>query len=328
VKTKLAVSSAICLLLCCSAVQAQWPLQTWGVRPSWEAEIGGRILDRPGTDDGFPLVTDTVTLETVFDSEEATDLDVSGGPVFRFQHTTCYDTSWEVRGYFNNWDILESRSGNIEAINFTPQGLPQSTRLTAFDYAYDSELFSIELNFKRAVHPGVTLMIGPRFMNLEEVADIDANFFNPQVGDFLQIETLAETKNPMTGLNLGLELRKPLSRDFFAIASVRGGIFHNVVTSRITVANTLFGQPDTTTILIDDRENRTAGIAEISGRLHFDLIPGSVSFFTGYEAMWLDGVAIAPAQILAASTPPDPPFINTATTIFAHGVVIGGMVRF
>ncbi len=326
-KTHVVVSSAIYLLLCCNVLHAQWPQQTHGVRPGWEVEFGTRILDRPGTENTIPLVTDSVTLATLFDAEEASDLDVSAGADFRFQRMTCYDLSWEVRGYFQKWDVTESRAGNLVATAFTPPGLPAGTQLTAFDYDYDSELISIELNLKRAVRPGLTLMVGPRFMNLDEIISIDSNFFNPLVGDFLQIETRTETKNPLTGLGIGAEFRKPLSRDLFFIGLIKGGIFHNVASSRITAFNTLFGQPDITTILIDDRDNRSAGVGEISARIHYDLVPGSVSVYAGYEAMWLDGVAVAPAQLLTTATG-SAPFINTANTIFANGLSVGGMVRF
>ncbi len=327
VKAKVVVASAMLFLSCCSAVSAQWPAQTYGTRPGWEIEMGTRILDRPGTMQTIPLVRDDVTLETLFDAEQASDLQVSAGVDFRFQKMTDYDMSWEVRGYFNQWDQSESRTGVLDALNFTPQGLPENTQLTQFTYDYDSNLFDIELNFKRAVRPGLTLMAGPRFMSLEETATVNANFFNPLVGNFLQIETRSETSNPLKGLGIGAEFRRPFTRDMFFVGSIRGGVFHNAASSRVTAAQTLFGAPNGTTTFIDDTETKTAGVGEISARIHYDIIPGNVSLYGGYEAMWLDGVAVAPAQILSVSTPALP-FVNTQNTIFAHGLSVGGMVRF
>lgn len=326
-KAKVVVASAMLFLSCCSAVRAQWPAQTYGTRPGWELEMGTRILDRPGTMLNIPLVNDAVTLETLFDAEQATDLQVSAGVDMRFQKMTDYDMSWEVRGYFNQWDQTESRVGVLDALSFTPQGLPQNTQLTRFDYDYDSAMYNIELNFKRAVRPGLTLMAGPRFMSLNETATVDANFFNPLVGDFLQIQTRSETRNPLKGLGIGAEFRQPICRDMFFVGSVRGAVFHNAASSQVTAAQTLFGNANGTTTFIDDTETKTAGIGEISARIHYDVIPGSVSLFGGYEAMWLDGVAVAPAQILSVSTPAVP-FVNTQNTIFAHGLSVGGMVRF
>lgn len=327
VKAKVVVASAMLFLSCCSAVRAQWPAQTYGTRPGWEMEMGTRVLDRPGTMLNIPLVSDAVTRETLFNAEQATDLQVSAGVDLRFQKTTDYDMSWEVRGYFNQWDQSESRIGVLDAMSFTPVGLPQNTQLTQFAYDYESEMFNVELNFKRAVRPGLTLMAGPRFMSLDETAAVNANFFNPLVGDFLQIRTLAETRNPLKGLGIGAEFRQPLCRDMFFIGSVRGAVFHNAASSRVTAAQTLFGAPGTTTTFIDDTETKAAGIGELSARIHYDVIPGSVSLFGGYEAMWLDGVAVAPAQILSVSTPALP-FVNTQNTIFAHGLSVGGMVRY
>lgn len=327
-KAKILVAATIMLLTCCSAVQAQWPLQTYGNRPGYEVELGGRIIDRPGTERNIPLVTDRLTLQTLFNAEQASDLQVSAGFDFRFAKMTCYDMTWEVRGYFQQWDAQETLAGDLVASAFTPTGLPQNTTFTAFDYNYDSDLASVELNFKRAVRPGLTLMIGPRFMRLNETVVIDTNFTNPVVPDFLQLQTRAETKNPLKGVGIAAEFRRPLVRDLFFIGAIRGAIFHNAASSNITVDQTLFGLPATRTTLIDDRETRAAGLGEITARLHYDVIPGNVSLYGGYEAMWLDGVALAPAQILAANTPPMPPFVNTQTTVFAHGVSFGGMIRY
>jgi hypothetical protein len=327
VKAKVVVASAILFLSCCSAVWAQWPVQTYGTRPVWELEIGTRILDRPGTEQNLPLVTDAVTLQTLFNAEQASDLQVSAGIDWRFQKMTNYDMSWEIRGYFNQWDTTESRTGDLVASGFTPAGLPQNSTLSQFDYGYESDLFDIELNFKRACLPGVTLMIGPRFMTLNETVVVDSNFTNPLVADFLQVQTNADVVNTLAGLGIGAEFRKPLMRDLFVVAAIRGGVFNNVARSRITAAQTLFGFPNGETTFIDDSLTNVAGVGELSVRLHYDISPGTISIYTGYEAMWLDGVAVAPAQVLSALTPAAP-FINTSNTIFSQGFTVGGMIRY
>ena len=40
-------------------------------------EIGGKAYERPGSTLGLPLITDANTFETLFDSNQATDLGLS-----------------------------------------------------------------------------------------------------------------------------------------------------------------------------------------------------------------------------------------------------------
>ncbi len=330
VKTNVVAGAAILFLFCCNSVWAQWPVETYGTRPGWEMEVGARILDRPGSDMNIPLVSDGITLQTLFTDNNATDLDVSGGADFRVQKLGCYDSTWEIRGYYNNWDIVETRNGTLSAPAFEPPGLPVMTRLTAFDYTYESQLFNLEWNFKRAIQPGLTLFLGPRYMDLRERSNINGNFFNPApaLQNFLQTRTPTETKNHLIGLNLGAEFRRPISRDLFVVAFIKGGVFYNDAKARIQTEQTLFGFPTGISTLLDDRKGTSAGVGELSVRVHYDIAPGTVSVFAGYEAMWLDGVATAPAQLFTVVGPPAPLVVETGTTIFAHGLTIGGMVRF
>ena len=70
---------------------------------------------------------------------------------------------------------------------------------------------------------------------------------------------------------------------------------------------------------------RTVGtfLGEVGGRVHFDIVPGNVSVFAGYEATWLDQVGLAPAQFLAGLGS-----VTVSNTPFIHGIVFGGQVRF
>ncbi|NIO39282.1 MAG: hypothetical protein GTO41_03200 [Burkholderiales bacterium] len=63
-------------------------------------------------------------------------------------------------------------------------------------------------------------------------------------------------------------------------------------------------------------------VAEVGGKLYYDVVPGTASFFLGYEATWLDGVAVAPSQAINNFNP-----INSSTTPFINGAVLGAMFR-
>lgn len=325
-KSKMLAIAVIISLLSCGSVTAQWPQNTYGNQGRWEVEVGARLLDRPTTDIQFSLVTVNPTNVTVFDAGDAADLDVSAGAEIRFSKNTSSDSGWEIRGTVNRWDNFESRTGDLSSPLFTPAILPIGTDLTNFDYGYESNLFSLELNYKRTVRPGVTFMIGPRYVDLTERIEVDTQFNNPMIPGFLlDIDTVTEADNRMPGLGFGVDLRRPISRDLFFVGTVRGAILANFTSTTTTAETTLAGLPPALATVFTDRQTDLAGIGEVSGRFHYDIAPGTVSVYTGYEAQWLDGVALAPAQLFAAGTNP---VLTTSNTSFAHGLVFGMMVRF
>ena len=330
VKSKLMATAALICFLCCSTATAQWPLQTFGVQNDWEVEVGARILDRPTKDDNanLSLITVSPTDVTVFTGADAADLNSSIGADFRFARKTNYDHSWEVRGFFNSWDNFESRSGALETTLFSPTedlNLPFGTNLNQFDWQYESQLFSIELLCKKAIRPGCNLLFGPRYVDLNEQVTADSNWSN-QFFDF-QLDTVNETHNHMPGFLLGLDIRRPLTRDIFFTGGVKGSLLANLVstqTTRFTSVNG-FGPTTTRDVVFEDSRSNVAGLYEMSARLHYDISPGNVSCYLGYEAFWMDAVAVAPTQLFEALQ--EQTELNTNNTTFVHGLAFGLMLR-
>ena len=306
---------------------AQWPHNTYGNKNPWEIEIGTRILDRPTDVQNINLVTTVPTNVVVFTGEDATDLDVSTGVDFRFLKRTCYDGSWEVRGFFNQWENFESRVGNLRTPFFTPAILPFGSNPDQFDYLYESNLFSLELNYKKALHPGFTVTMGPRWVSLEEQVNINSNFVNPFIAGFaFDLDTVTQVDNQMPGLGIGMEIRRPVLRQLFFVGAVKGAVLANFISTSTITQGTVLGGNTVSTTIFDDSRTNLAGIGEISARLHYDIAPGNVSCYCGYEAMWLDGVGVAPGQLLAAfSTPVQ---IDATTTVFIHGLSLGMLIRY
>lgn len=325
-KIRVFVASALLMITACSAVNGQWPARTFSDRNVWEFEMSGRVFTRPGTNNVIPLVNDNITFVNYFDAERATDLNTSAGPEFRIQRMNDYEGGWEVRGWMHAFDSTARINGELRSVAFTPPNLPTNSLLTRFDYDYESDLASIEVNFKRYIAPGLSVMIGPRYVRMNEETTIDTNFTNPLVADFLQIETRSSARNPLKGVGIGIEYRQPIARELFFVGVARGGIFHNATNVQVVSQATTLGTLGPRQILLNGRDTVTAGVGELSGRFHYDIVPGNVSAFVGYDALWLDGVAIAPRQILSA-VGPLPREIET-NTIFMHGVNLGVTCRF
>lgn len=326
-KTKVLVSTAIVFSICCSTAMAQWPHNTYANDTGWEVEFGTRILDRPGTENNISLVTTVPTNVTVFTGNDASKLGTAAGADFRFLKRTCYEGSWELRGFYNQWDNFQSRTGNLRAPLFTPPLLPAQSRPDRFDYFYESRLFSLELNYKKSIKPGVTWMCGPRYVSLEENVNIDSNFITPLVPAFaFNLASITTTENVMPGIGIGLEFRRPIVRELFFIGSIKGTALANFVSTNTTTTGTVIGGPPVSATIFDDSTTEFAGIGELSARLHYDISPGTISMYAGYEAMWLDGVALAPGQLLTTVAPPA--FLNNKTTAFAHGLALGALIRY
>ncbi len=324
-KIKIVIGSVLLVLLYGPMAVAQWPQFTLGNNPSYEFELGTRILDRQGAQQGIPLVTENLTMRTLFTSGDATDLSTSAGADVRFSRTTNHGTQWEFRGYFNHWDNFVQTSGDLRSpLVF---GVP----LSNVDYTYDSDLYNVELNFKRAIRPGVTVLWGPRFLSLQEFTQIEATIPNgaPSGGDLL-VQTDSSTNNPMIGAQIGAEIRQPVIRDVFAMGFIKGGIFGTPQKASVQtqLIDTGFIVPVVlaNTSVLDERATHATGIVEFGGRVHHDIVPGHISFYVGYEAAWIDGVTLGPPQILSAATP-SAPSLHNASTPFMQGIVIGGTVR-
>ncbi len=332
-KSKMLATLAIAMMICCGTAQAQWPNNTYGNPIGWEVEVGTRLMERPGTDNAFPLVTLEPTLVTAFDGEDASDLDFSAGVDFRFLKSTDYGTAWEIRGFFNNWDNFESRFGTLSAPAFTPAALPAGSFPSTFDYLYESELFSLELNYRTSIRPGITAYIGPRFAYLNEDVVIDSTFNSPPIPPAVfqfDLESITRTTNRLPGLGIGLEFRRPLLRDLFFVGNIRGAVLANFASTRTETNGTPVvggaAGPTVNALIFEDTATNVAGIGEVGGRLHWDIAPGTVSLYAGYEAIWLDGVGLGPTQLLESVSPPVS--LNTSTTAVSHGLVFGSLIRF
>jgi hypothetical protein len=272
-------------------------------------------MDRPGTDLLFPVVTDGVTGNPLLTAQEASDLETGPGFDLRLVHHADCATQYEIRWFYDTWDTGTLVVGADLESPFLPPGISA----TSIGTDYMSDLFSIELNVKRAVVPGITLLIGPRFVYLQD--DMTLTSVIPVGAINTVLRSDIETTNPLFGGQVGAETAFPISRDIYVTGFVKAGGYGNTAQLDTTTTLTVLG---TTATLAAFEGNRSHGafVGEVGGRLHYDLIPGALSLFAGYQATWIDGVALAPAQLLSGLTA-----VQVSNTGFFHGILIGGSAR-
>lgn len=341
-KTLVLVITAALTWLSTTIAFAQWPQTTYDGR-MWEWNASARIMERPGTDMDIGLLTDALTNEPLFDSEDATDLETSVGVELNFVRKTNFGIEWEFRTFVDIWETEQTFTSvnNLESPFFDPirAALPPAAVIggvlvnidgidfNSLDYDYDSNIFNVELNARRTVLPGVTLLAGPRFLYLEDTLDtqinatINGNVAGvPVTAPFTQ-NTRVETENPMIGFQIGADVAVPVSQSMFVTGFIKAGGYGNTARATLTTFNSL--QP--AAAVNSFRRSQGSFIGEVGGKVNFEIIPGCFSVSGGYQAMWLDNVAIAPNQLTTAITGFSR--VEVTGTPFIHGLVFGATFR-
>ncbi len=314
---KLANLVIICALAFCwtQNASAQWPHQTGGCN-KWSFEIGGKAFDRPTGNFNAPLVTNSVTGQTLFSGSDALELDAGTGAEIRLNMKDAPSgVTWELRSLLGNWDNTTDVAGpNLASPLFPPNFSPDS-----FGWDYDSQFYSIELNAKRAVKPGVTWLYGPRYISFRE--NVDARTQTTVGGfDFLT-SSAGEARNSMIGYQAGFELNFPLTELFYIQSSIRAGGFNNQTKFQRVESDSISG------VTSNQSQTKSTGsfVGEVSTRIYYDVIPGSCSTYVGYDAMWIDGIALAPPQYLTFG---GTGAVDTANTPFIQSINFGVRYRY
>jgi hypothetical protein len=181
-------------------------------------------------------------------------------------------------------------------------------------------LFSIELNVRREFTPGLTFLFGPRFLFLEERVQVDTTtaIVLPAPLPLFEFDTatVVDTKNPLLGAQVGAEWDFQLTRDINVQSYIKVGGYENF--SSASVQQSATGFEDTES----DRQKAAGSfVGEVGGRVYFNIIPSACAFYAGYEASWIDNVALAPVQFITVNNPNNDVILGV--TPFMHGAVFG-----
>lgn len=282
----------------------------------WSVEFGGKAYDRPGDDLGIPLIIDGITRETLFDSEQASSLGSTAGAEVKFNFVSRHGNEIEIRTILANWnENYEIEGDNLRSPFFPVPG----SEPTTVNYDYESDYFSIELMKRKAILPGVTCMFGPRFVSTkDEVTFAGSLLVDPGDGSppvvFTQTQT-TEATNALIGLQGGFEVNVPVGQTCYVNGFMRLGGYTNP--TEVTIG----GGDNFSNISTLTSETKSTGsfLGEVGGRLYGDIVPNCLAGYVGYEATWIDGIALAPAQLLPTSVGG----VETSNTAFFHAVTFG-----
>ena len=309
--------AAIALTMCIvSDANAQWPEYTQ-VGDKNYIEIGGRALNRPGTDLPLSIVENSVTGATLFSANQATAAASAAGVEISYNFSTRHGRDFEFRTFTGTWDSNTFiDGGNITSPLFPGQ------EADSFDYNYDSQIFSFELNTKRALLPGLTFFGGPRFVSFRDeisfVAQVDAIPFGTVQPFDTETRESFEAINNLIGFQAGLRFEKPINNFLRGAGFIRTGGYFNPTTVRTSEQSGVVGLPPLTFVNTEATKATGSFLAEVGGKAYLDFARGC-SCYVGYEGTWIDGVALAPPSFFT----PDSGEVETANTLFFHAVTFG-----
>ena len=305
-----------------SSANAQWP-QTTAHNP-WSLEIGAKAMERPGSRGNTPIITDSITLEPLFTDDDASDLGVAPAAEVKFNFETQTGQEYEIRSILANWDqsITPILGPNLSSGLF-----PTGATISQFEYEHDSDFFSIEIMGRRAVHPGMVLMFGPRVVSTKDLVRSRTTALVDPGGGLPIVPVTAQTSTDATNILLGLqggfEINRPITNGMYVSSFLRAGGYYNPTEVTDVSETPRTGSTVIDTVTTTRTKSTGSFLGEVGGRVYYDFIPNCLSGYVGYEANWIDGIALAPANVLAFPAPAIVPAVDTANTVFFHGVTFG-----
>ena len=206
-----------------------------------------------------------------------------------------------------------------------PGGFMQTNQLIsvqAMDWRYATKLYDAELNLRWNPCCRVTMLAGFRWMNLGEnlVGTLNPTTF-PSEQSFWNFWNTT-TKNNLYGLQIGADA-KLFERGRFSIdVLAKAGIFDDNA-EQTTAVSVIFKQMRTGSA----STNHAAFVGETGLQCKFQVTKGLL-LKAGYEAIWLEGVALAPGQVQETNVTILPMAVqaigvNCDSGVFYHGATAG-----
>ena len=296
--------------------------------PRWTVSAEVIVFDRVGTAKQTLVerVPGTVPFEDVpattgTPALNSTNLNQGFSPGFRLGATYHVDSNYNLELSFfhiSDWDSTRS-IGPDNPLNWLVMRAPggffqtQDFAYQSMTWSYSTELYSTEFNVQKKISNRITMLVGFRWLQLHEnlqgtipPADIFQPTWkstNPEytLNDVANITTgtmapayppfwNTSTTNNLYGLQIGAD-GKLFERGRFSIdglIKVGGYWNHASESTGVSIAKVVYNSGAST--------DHAAFIGEAGLQCKYQ-ITSRLTLKLGYEALWLDGVALAPGQI-------------------------------
>jgi hypothetical protein len=288
--------------------------------PRWSFSADGVAMQR-STTRNQSLFRDINGTEDLLNSKNLDFPAAMGFQLSAVRHGPC---GWDVElGYFqiDGWAANASVPGTSLLVASTDNtgALLAGFLVDDAQARYSSALHFAEINLKREWCDGLTLLAGFRLGELNEIYSAGGIGARSPVAINLENRTF----NHLYGFQVGADyefynMGGPLRIN----ALCKSGIYGNFAQQYSHMVEE--GSSDTT---LDANRNQAAFIGEAGVVATYD-VTSHLSLRASFQAMWIEGVALAPEQIGATDFAQGTTTIDTHGGVFYYGGGLGAEVKF
>jgi hypothetical protein len=232
--------------------------------------------------------------------------------------------AWEIT-YFglNEWDDRHALTGSGDLSLPGDLGVAAGLNFTGADsmiVTYSSEIHSAEFNYiwheLGCECQSLSFLGGFRYFHLDEDLDITSTVTG--VGSSFYNTRL---ENDLYGAQIGIRWKRCCHK-WGGEAYAKAGAFGNSMVDRQVVAN----EDETPIRDIDFGRGRWSFVGELGATVSYKLCD-CMEVIAGYNAIFVDGVALAPDQLDFTNTPTSGQVLKSDGNLFLHGGHAGIAVR-
>jgi hypothetical protein len=205
----------------------------------------------------------------------------------------------------DEWSLTKNIVAPADGANFLLLNNPALTLNVlpgqVVNYNYISRLHSAEINLRHPLWERLSVLMGFRDLELHE--ELNARIGNAPVFD-------VNVDNHLYGGQIGLNVAFVNTCSYSIEGVVKVGVYGNHSDLAMRIPDLIFG----------DKTSHTAVQGEI-GLMGIYQVTEHLAARLGYQAMWIDGIAIASDQVENANTANPKPYMGG--TLFYHGATAG-----
>lgn len=282
--------------------------------PRWTATADFIIFDRIGTSSQTLVSrisrdTQLTTGPEMLNSNDFRQGFYGGPRVGLIRHgDCCYDIEL-LYFQIDGWSSSRRVDPGTNALVFNLPGDINFRTSDPMQFDYSSKLYNGEINLRWNPLCRVTMLAGFRWVELRE--NLDGGVLVPTLEPFWN----TTTKNNLYGFQIGTDAKLWERCRFSIDGLVKAGVFDNHAEHRSTI-------PSGTDVSVSDSTNHTAFLGEVGLQAKYQ-VTCNLTLRAGYEAIWIEGVALAPGQIQETRFRTEETGINTSGGVFYHGATAG-----
>jgi hypothetical protein len=208
--------------------------------------------------------------------------------------------------YLGLGDSQDSITRDDAGVFWLFYGFVPATPASSYTVEYLSNLESFEVNLRTREWPRVAALAGFRVAELEEEFNIW------QTGTTTGV--VSGTENEMYGVQFGLQGLLLQWHRWTVETTAKAGVFYNDIGIRAEAADA------SGTRILDGHFQQIAFLGEVQLMVAFQVSPW-LRLRTGYQALWLEGIALAPDQSDSSSFSTNLVTVDIGSAVYQGGFV-------